>query len=65
MRGLLDDRAAPIAASMTWQARKPLDLQLKARSNAQDGETRVFCFAMESPENALDAGKHERTPLQG
>jgi hypothetical protein len=25
----------------------------------------VFCFAMESPEKALDAGKHERTPLRG
>ena len=35
----------------------------KARSNAKDGETRVFCFAMESPEKALDAGKHERTAI--
>ena len=29
----------------------------------KDGETRVFCFAMESPEKALDAGKHERSAI--
>ena len=45
------------------RAREPLDLQPKARSNAKDGETRVFCFAMESPEKALDAGKHERSAI--
>jgi hypothetical protein len=63
MRGLLDDRAAPIAASMTWQGTKTAGLAAKARSNAKDGETQVFCLAMESPEKALDAGKHERSAI--
>ena len=48
---------------MTWQGTKTAGLAAKARSSAKDGETRVFCFAMESPEKALDAGKHERTAI--
>ena len=39
-------------------ARELPDLQPKARSSAKDGETRVFCFAMESPEQR--SGRRKR-----